>query len=100
MYRQSRMGKTMAVVNVQNIAGEKVSQLDLAEHIFNVPVKTSVLHEVVAMQLANRRSATASVKHRSEDAGSTRKLYRQKGSIHKFKMNKMSAQFRNEQFLS
>jgi large subunit ribosomal protein L4 len=74
------MGKTMALVNVQNIAGEKVSQLDLAEHIFNVPVNSSVLHDVVTMQLANRRSATASVKHRSEVVGSTRKLYRQKGT--------------------
>jgi large subunit ribosomal protein L4 len=70
----------MAVVDVLNRKGEKVSQVDLAESLFNVPVKKSVLHEVVTMQQANRRSGSAKVKHRSEVSGSTRKLYRQKGT--------------------
>jgi large subunit ribosomal protein L4 len=70
----------MPVVDVQNIKGEKVSEVDLSEAIFSVPVKPSVLHEVVTMQLANRRSATASVRHRSDIRGSTRKLFRQKGT--------------------
>jgi large subunit ribosomal protein L4 len=48
--------------------------------IFDVPVKSSVLHEVVTMQLANRRSGSASVKHRSDVSGSGRKLFRQKGT--------------------
>ena len=70
----------MAVVDVQNIDGEKISQVDLAETIFNVDVKKSVLHEVVTMQLACRRKGTASVKHRSDIRGSQRKLFRQKGT--------------------
>ena len=70
----------MPTVAVQNIKGKKVSQAELADHIFNVEVKPSVLHEVVNMQLANRRSATASVKHRSDIRGSRRKLFRQKGT--------------------
>jgi len=70
----------MAVVEVQNIKGEKVSQIDLADSIFNVPAKRSVLHEVVTMQLASRRSGSASVKHRSDVKGSQRKLFRQKGT--------------------
>ena len=70
----------MAVVDVQNINGEKVSQMDLADSIFNVPLKGSVLHEVVTMQLARRRSGSASVKHRSDIKGSGRKLFRQKGT--------------------
>ncbi|MCJ7616970.1 MAG: 50S ribosomal protein L4 [Desulfobacterales bacterium] len=70
----------MAVVDVQNINGEKVSQIDLSDNIFNVPVKSSVLHEVTTMQLACRRSGSASVKHRSDVKGSTRKLFRQKGT--------------------
>jgi large subunit ribosomal protein L4 len=70
----------MAVVEVQNIKGEKVSQIDLADGIFNVPAKRSVLHEVVTMQLASRRSGSASVKHRSDVKGSQRKLFRQKGT--------------------
>ena len=70
----------MAVVDVQNINGEKVSQTDLADSIFNVPLKGSILHEVVIMQLARRRSGSASVKHRSDIKGSGRKLFRQKGT--------------------
>lgn len=70
----------MAVVDVQNINGEKVSQMDLADSIFNVPLKGSILHEVVIMQLARRRSGSASVKHRSDIKGSGRKLFRQKGT--------------------
>jgi large subunit ribosomal protein L4 len=48
--------------------------------VFNVPVKMHVLHEVVTMQLAQRRSANPKVKHRGDVAGSTRKLYKQKGT--------------------
>jgi large subunit ribosomal protein L4 len=70
----------MPVVNVKNIKGKKVTTIDLVDSIFNVPVKSSVLHQVVNMQLANRRAASASVKHRGEVQGSTRKLYRQKGT--------------------
>jgi len=70
----------MSIIDVYNINGEKVSQLELAESIFNVPVKQSVLHEVVTMQLACRRAGSASVKHRSDVKGSTRKLYKQKGT--------------------
>lgn len=70
----------MAVVDVVNHKGEKVSEIDLPDSIFNVPVKGSVLHEVVTMQLAGRRAGSASVKHRSDVRGSTRKLFRQKGT--------------------
>ena len=70
----------MAVVDVLNSKGEKVSQVELSDEIFNVPVKSSVLHEVVTMQLASRRSGTASVKRRGEIKGSTKKLFRQKGT--------------------
>ena len=70
----------MAVVDVINTAGEKVSQVELADEMFNVPVKASVLHEVVKSQLAKKRSGTASVKNRGDVRGSTRKLFRQKGT--------------------
>ena len=70
----------MAVVDVINSSGKKVSQLDLKDEIFNVSVKKSVLHEVVTMQLANKRSGSASTKHRSDVTGSGRKLFRQKGT--------------------
>ncbi|MGD2184640.1 MAG: 50S ribosomal protein L4 [Desulfobacterales bacterium] len=70
----------MPAVDVKNIKGKKVTTIDLVEDIFNVPVKSSVLHEVVTMQLANRRAGTASVRHRSDVRGSSRKLFRQKGT--------------------
>jgi len=70
----------MAVVEVLNCKAEKVSETDLADDIYNIPVKASVLHEVVTMQLASRRSGSASVKHRSDIRGSGRKLFRQKGT--------------------
>lgn len=70
----------MPTVAVQNIKGKEVSQAELADHIFNIEVKPSVLHEVVNMQLANRRAASASVKHRGDIRGSRRKLFRQKGT--------------------
>jgi len=70
----------MAVVDVVNSAGEVVSQTELNDSIFNVPVKKGVLHQVVTAQLAARRAGTASVKHRSDVRGSRQKLYRQKGT--------------------
>ena len=70
----------MALQDVYNIDGEKVSEIDLAEEIFNVPVKQHVLHQVVTMQLSNRRAGTASTKGRSEKRGGGQKPYRQKGT--------------------
>ena len=70
----------MAAVDVVNKSGEKVSETELSDEIFSIPVKKSVLHDVVRMQLASRRTGTATVKGRSDVSGSTRKLYRQKGT--------------------
>ncbi len=70
----------MAVVDVINIAGDVVSQAELNDAIFNVPVKKSVLHQVVTAQMNARRAGSASVKRRSDVRGSRHKLYRQKGT--------------------
>lgn len=70
----------MAAVDVLNKSGETVSQVELSDEIFSTSVKKSVLHDVVRMQLASRRSGTAVTKGRSDVKGSTRKLYRQKGT--------------------
>jgi large subunit ribosomal protein L4 len=70
----------MPVIDVQNIKGQQVSQVELADDVFSIPVKSSVLHEVVTMQLSNRRAGTAAVKHRSDVRGSGKKLFRQKGT--------------------
>jgi large subunit ribosomal protein L4 len=70
----------MAVVNVLNHKAEKVSQVELTDDIFSVPIKPEILHQIVTMQLATKRAGTASVKNRSAIRGSTRKLFRQKGT--------------------
>jgi large subunit ribosomal protein L4 len=72
--------ENMTTIDVLDSTGEKTSQTNLADDIFNIPIKSSVLHEVVKMQLAGKRSGTAAVKHRSDVKGSTRKLFRQKGT--------------------
>jgi large subunit ribosomal protein L4 len=67
-------------VGVYNTKGEKVSEVDLSADIFEVPVKNHILHQVVTMQLANRRAGTASTKERSDVRGGGGKPYRQKGT--------------------
>ena len=70
----------MAAVDVLNSAGVKVSETDLPDEIFSIPVKTSVLHDVVRSQLVAKREGTAASKTRGMVAGSTKKLFRQKGT--------------------
>ena len=70
----------MAAVDVLNSAGNKVSEAELTDEIFSIPVKTSVLHEVVRSQLAAKREGTAASKTRAMIQGSTKKLFRQKGT--------------------
>ncbi|HIC85399.1 MAG TPA: 50S ribosomal protein L4 [Desulfobacterales bacterium] len=70
----------MSVVDVYNLQREKVSEVELKDEIFKVPIKGHVLHQVVVAQLAARRAGTASTKTRSEVKASSRKLWRQKGT--------------------
>jgi len=70
----------MPKVDVLNVAGQKVSEIDLSEDIFGGPVKEHLFHEVVRWQLACRRRGTASAKERSDVVGSRRKMFRQKGT--------------------
>lgn len=70
----------MAAVDVINSAGKKVSEIQLSDEIFSTPVKISVLHQVVRSQLVAKREGTAACKNRGTVSGSTRKLFRQKGT--------------------
>jgi large subunit ribosomal protein L4 len=70
----------MPLVNVYDIDYQKVSEIELSEAVFGADVNEALLHEVVRMQLATRRSGTASTKERSDVNGSSRKLWRQKGT--------------------
>jgi len=70
----------MPTVTVCNSKNEQVGEIKLNDEIFNVPMKSHLLHEVVNMQRAKRRSGTASTKGRSEVRGGGRKPWRQKGT--------------------
>ena len=65
-------------MNIYNQSGESVGWVELSSDILVTPVNKDVLHQVVVMHLANRRTGTAYTKGRSEVHGSGRKLYRQK----------------------
>jgi large subunit ribosomal protein L4 len=70
----------MAVCDVLNTQAEKVGEIDLNDELFAVEVKTGILHEVVCMQRANRRSGNACTKTRGEVSGGGAKPWRQKGT--------------------
>ncbi len=70
----------MAVIDVHNARGEKISERELRDEIFSVPIRGDILHQVVMGQLASSRSISASTKKRSKVTASGRKLWRQKGT--------------------
>ena len=70
----------MTVLDVYNLKKEKVSEVELNEAVFSVPIKKHVLHQVVVAQLAGHRSGTAASKNRAAVKGSGAKLWRQKGT--------------------
>jgi len=70
----------MTACDVVNSSAEKVGEVELNDALFNVEVKSSVLHEVVCMQRANRRAGTASTKTRGDVRGGGAKPWRQKGT--------------------
>lgn len=70
----------MAVVDVVDTSRNKVAQIDVSDTIFNAPVREHLFYDVVRMQLASRRSGTASTKTRSEVRGGGKKPWKQKGT--------------------
>ena len=70
----------MPKVNVLNIQGENVGELELNETLFNTKVSEHAVYEVVKNQLANKRQGTQSARTRAEVRGGGRKPFRQKGT--------------------
>ena len=70
----------MAVTEVFNTDNKKVGEVELNDALFGLEVKKHILHDVVKMQLANRRAGTACTKTRTEVRGGGAKPYRQKGT--------------------
>src|SRR5580700_6053399 len=70
----------MATFDVFNMNREKVGSIDLADEVFGTDVREHLFYEVVKAQLASKRQGTQSAKNRSAVSGSTKKIYKQKGT--------------------
>jgi large subunit ribosomal protein L4 len=67
-------------VPVYNIQGEQISETELRDDIFAVPVNKALMHQALLRQLANARLGTHKAKSRGEVRGGGRKPWRQKGT--------------------
>jgi large subunit ribosomal protein L4 len=70
----------MATIDVFNLKREKVGTVDLSDEVFGAEVKEHLFYEVVKAQLASKRQGSATAKNRSAVSGSTKKIYKQKGT--------------------
>ncbi len=70
----------MPKVDVYNINGEVVGDINLNDNIFGIEVNKDAMHLAVTNQLANRRQGTQSTKTKSEVRGGGKKPWRQKGT--------------------
>jgi large subunit ribosomal protein L4 len=70
----------MPVVDVKNLEGKTVGQMELADDVFGVKINEHLLHEAVRHYLAGERSGTHKTKDKSEVSGSGKKLWKQKGT--------------------
>jgi large subunit ribosomal protein L4 len=70
----------MATVEVKNLEGQAVRQIELADEVFTVKPNQSLLWEAVKAYLASQRRGTHKTRGRSEVSGSGRKPWRQKGT--------------------
>lgn len=70
----------MAKTKVYDTSGKPIGQTELPEEIFNAKINESLIAQAVRVYLGNQRRARAKAKTRGEVRGSTRKIYRQKGT--------------------
>ena len=70
----------MPKVDVYNMQGKKVSDVELNANVFGIEPNEAVVHSVLVNYLANQRQGTQSTKTRAEVSGGGRKPWRQKGT--------------------
>ena len=70
----------MPKVDVYDIKGKKVSDIELADSVFGIEPNENIVHAVLVNYLANQRQGTQSTKTRAEVRGGGRKPWRQKGT--------------------
>ncbi len=72
----------MPTLSVLDMAGKKVSDIELSDAVFGIEPNTTVMHMAVVAYLANQRQGTQSTLTRSEVSGGGKKPWRQKGTGH------------------
>lgn len=70
----------MPKIDVYDIKGKKVSDIELADNVFGIEPNENIVHSVLVNYLANQRQGTQSTKTRAEVRGGGRKPWRQKGT--------------------
>ena len=70
----------MPKVDVLDMKGKKVSDIELADSVFGIKPNEAIVHSVLVNYLANQRQGTQSTKTRAEVSGGGRKPWRQKGT--------------------
>ena len=70
----------MPKVDVYDIKGKKVSDVELSEVVFGIEPNETIVHTVLLNYLANQRQGTQSTKTRSEVSGGGKKQWRQQGT--------------------
>lgn len=70
----------MPKVKVYNLRREEAGELELSDAVFGVEPNEALFYDVVKAQLASRRAGSAKTKGRAEVAGSSQKMYKQKGT--------------------
>jgi len=70
----------MPKIDVYDMNGKKVSDIELNEKVFGIEPNENIVHSVLINYLANQRQGTQSTKTRSEVSGGGRKPWRQKGT--------------------
>ena len=79
---------------VMTLDNESGGTIELADEVFGLPPRPDILHRMVIWQLAKRRAGTHKTKLVGEVAGSTRKIYRQKGTGRARHRTRRAPQFR------
>lgn len=72
----------MSNIQVVNMAGQQVGEIELNDAVFGIKPNAAVMHDVVVNFLANQRQGTQSALTRAEVSGGGRKPWRQKGTGH------------------
>lgn len=81
-------------VQVKDLAGKAVGDIELSDEIFALEVRSDLLHRMVNWQLAKRRAGTHKTKGISEISGTGKKPYKQKGTGRARQGSLRSPQFR------